>query len=841
MIPREIAGTQEHYERSGEQALRDVRPLSVRLSHWLRGRASGLVLGGMASATLLVPAPFDLTLLSGLFYAAWVLTARVEAPIRLPRSARRRDWSDPDPKTRKARMAAGDHFVGWCAFTGKEIWLSNEDVRQHGTIPGTTGSGKTTTIMSSNANPLTQGSGFCLVDGKANSELYGQANVLVRRFGREDDMRVLNLLTASLPAEATAHGYNPLSQTNTFNPFATGNADALQELLASQLGEAPVNDSNGVFRGRAIALIGTLAPVLVWMRDHKGIPIDIETIRFMVELKSIWTLATQKVFLVRNPHGPEAIRHPVPEIPEALTYPLLAYLGEIPGYDMDLPYNQQRSEKPSEQHGYSIFYFTSTFTQLAVNLGHIFKVERGDIDMRDIVMNRRVLIVNLPALEKSDDNLAALGRIVVASLRGMMAQLLGAKLEGDPSEIFAHKPGMGGGVEGSVGVSRWNDAVGVGSFCVDFDEVGYYATTGMDRMFAMGRGINMGFRLAMQELGGIWARLGEKTYSLLGNANLTLGMRQQDSGRTWEWLQKTAGHAWVTQATSYQGGLYGAYREGQNADLRQVSRVDWQDYQNLLQGEAIVLFGGRRIYARLFHVPLEITGRPRLCRPLMLGAPDVAALRAPLDRVSRVRERIEGGLLSDQAAAPATGTLVAMIDALADAAEAGSSAQDCIAAALQAAASDPKDTASTVPGPAAAPPPDGEVADDDTENADADARERQPVTEFSPMLDITAIRHPADPGRSERPQEPVDAELLADLIAIEIAAGAPKAAARASAQAALGACDAALAAIVMPVPPPMPDGELLEWMDRLAARLTALGLAGETEDGRPEGRQDAAK
>lgn len=29
-------------------------------------------------------------------------------------------------------------------------------------------------------------------------------------------------------------------------------------------------DSNGVFRGRAIALIGTLAPVLVWMRDHKG-------------------------------------------------------------------------------------------------------------------------------------------------------------------------------------------------------------------------------------------------------------------------------------------------------------------------------------------------------------------------------------------------------------------------------------------------------------------------------------------------------------------------------------------------------------------------------------------
>ena len=37
--------------------------------------------------------------------------------------------------------------------------------------------------------------------------------------------------------------------------------------------------------------------------------------------------------------------------------------------------------------------------------------------------NRRILIVNLPALENSDDTLAALGKIVVASLRGMMAQI----------------------------------------------------------------------------------------------------------------------------------------------------------------------------------------------------------------------------------------------------------------------------------------------------------------------------------------------------------------------------------------------------------------------------------
>ena len=841
MIRREITGPQEAHERSGDQTLRDVRPLTVRLSLWLGGQASGLVLGGMAGATLLAPALVDLTVVTGLFYSAWVLTRRVGAPIRLPRSAHRRDWSDPDPATRKARMAAGDDLIGWEEGTGKEIWLNNEDVRQHGTSPGTTGSGKTAGLLSSYANPLSQGSGFCLVDGKANSELYGQVYVLLRRFGRDDDMRGLNLMTASLPAEATAHGYNPHKQTNSFNPFASGNADALQELVASQLGEAPANDANGVFRGRAVALIGTLTPVLVWMRDHHGISIDIEKIRFMVELKSIWTLAKQKVFLIRDPNGGDPERFEVPDIPENLIYPLLAYLGEIPGYNMELPYNQQTSEKPSEQHGYAIFYFTQTFTQLAVSLGHIFKVQTGDIDMRDVVMNRRILIVNLPALEKNDDNLAALGRIVVASLRGVMAQLLGAKLEGDPHEIFAYKPGMG-----------------VGTFRVDFDELGYYATAGMDRMLAMGRGINIAFRIAFQELGSIWARLGEKTYSLLGNANLTVGMRQQDSGRTREWLEKTAGQAWVTHATSYQGALEGAsYREAQNVDVRQVNRVDWQDYQNLLPGEAIVLLGGRRVYAKLFYVQLDITGRPRLNRPLTLEAPDPLTIRGPAERAAAVRDRIEDGLLFGNREPPLGEVLNLMVSTLAAEVAAGATAAACIAAAVDAAGFPAQaaaqraaeDAAARTAGPLEDPsapsaitgakvPDDGEAEPDDTDDDDdglagAEGGAARPaaktITEFTGMLGLTAETPVAKADPPGKPHEPVDAKLLAGLTTIEVAAGLSKAAARAAAGSALGERDAALAAIVLPRKPTMAQDELQQRLDRLLAQLAALGPAASSD------------
>ncbi len=471
MIRREITGPQAKYERTGAQGFRDVRPTTARLSEVLRGSTSAFVLTGLGGATWFYPALLNVTVPGSLLYATWVLTQRVVLPLRLPRSARRKDWGNPDPANRKPRQAAGTHYVGRDATTGQELWLTNEDARQHASIPGTTGAGKTTAILGQLANSLAMGSGFVLVDGKADNKLFGEVMALARRFGREDDVLALNFLVAS-----------GVKESNTFNPFAAGNADAIRELLVSQLGEQQSSDQNGVFRGRAVALIGTIAPVLAWMRDTHGISINIEAIRFSMELRWIGILAVHKVFLVRNRTGGNPDEIPVPNIPDEILYPLQAYLGEIPGYDTSVEWNQQKDSKPSEQHGFALMYFTNTFTQLSVSLGHIFKVQTGDIDMRDVVLNRRILVVNLPALENSDDTLAALGKIVVASLRGMMAQMLGARLEGKPDEIFSLKPGTGDG-----------------PFYIVFDELAYYASSGMDRMLAMGRGLNMTFWLAFQE------------------------------------------------------------------------------------------------------------------------------------------------------------------------------------------------------------------------------------------------------------------------------------------------------------------------------------------------------
>ena len=320
MIPREISGPQERFERSGAQALRDLRPMSTRVWGSLMSEFSGAMLSVGAGLMLLEPASVDLIVPAAIGYAALVLTRRVELPMRLPKSAGVADWNYPDPKNRAPRMAAGIIYLGR-DVAGRELWITAEDGRQHATIPGTTGAGKTTAILGFVSNALTHASGFVLVDGKADHTLFGEVMAFARRFGREDDVLHLNLLVASGSKES-----------NSFNPFATGNADAIREMVVSQLGEQAANNSNGVFRSRAVALIGAVIPVLTSIRDHAGIPIDIEKIRDALELRVIWKLAVKGLYELRDPATGKT-KDIALDLPQDVVYPLLAYLGELPGYD----------------------------------------------------------------------------------------------------------------------------------------------------------------------------------------------------------------------------------------------------------------------------------------------------------------------------------------------------------------------------------------------------------------------------------------------------------------------------------------------------------------------------
>ena len=112
MIPREIVGPQDRFERTGAQALRDVRPITTRLSAGLVSEFSGVVLAVAGGAMFFEPASVDLVVPSAIFYMALVLTRRVKLPMRLPKSARIKDWNHPDPAN-SAPAPSIRHHLSW--------------------------------------------------------------------------------------------------------------------------------------------------------------------------------------------------------------------------------------------------------------------------------------------------------------------------------------------------------------------------------------------------------------------------------------------------------------------------------------------------------------------------------------------------------------------------------------------------------------------------------------------------------------------------------------------------------------------------------------------------------
>jgi len=379
----------------------------------------------------------------------------------------------------------------------------------------------------------------------------------------------------------------------------------------------------------------------------------------------------------------------------------------------------------------------------------------------------------------------------VASLRNMMAQTLGVNLEGDFDEIVANKPSLA-----------------PTPFPVVFDEIGYYAVAGMDKMLAMGRGLGFMFYLGFQELPGLKARIGESVYSLLGNANLQILMKLQEGSETRQYVERTAGESEVTQQTSYTATNSGGYRDAQHAEVRRVSRVDWKDLRGLIEGEAIVLFGNRRVHAKLFYAKIDPRGRLRLNRPLVLRPPAVEAVERAAARTATIRRLIESGGPQAPSQVDTGPVLAAVLEGFRKGQAEKKSVADCVAAAIAAAGEQPSAPALTpvAPAPLTPSPAPGQPIPD------------APATSYDPMMEAESSAAPAGKADAAPVLLPgaADTDVLALLTKVEEHAGRSKAEARFGAMQVLAERDAAMAEHWVE-PPPLPPGGFAQLIEAVIA------------------------
>ncbi|MFA7276289.1 MAG: TraM recognition domain-containing protein [Pseudobdellovibrionaceae bacterium] len=641
----------QKYEVRHATLLRDSRPMMVRIGDWLsRPDHSftvffGLAIGFHFSNAFMQWA--DAILVLGLIYLWWLKTRDHGLVFRMPLGSKL--------KSKKAKGKPGDGilYLGNIDPKREEVWFSNSDVRTHILYLGTTGSGKTEGLKAMASNALAWSSGFVYIDGKADTDLWSALSSLVRRFGRDDDLLVLNYMTGNSDRKAPS---------NTMNPFSSGSASYLTNMLVSLMPDA--EGDNAMWKERAVSLISSLMPVMTWKRDHQDIPMSVGTIRQNLALGSIVKLSRDEV------------------LPEYLRTGLRGYLETLPGY-VDAAFDDEGRDKPASpdqpmidtttaktQHGYLSMQFTRSLQSLADDYGYIFDSQAADVDMVDVVLNRRILIVLIPALEKSADETANLGKIVAATLKGMMGSSLGATVEGDSATVIENK---------STNSST--------PFMTIFDEVGYYAAQGMAVMAAQARSLGFSMIFSAQDLPALEKRVKEEARSIAANCNIKIFGKLEDPTQTKEFFEKTVGSSFVTEVSGFSaqpGGMTRNYDDTLQAGVQLRGRANYDSVRSFGPGQAVIAFGDSVVDVRFFYTNIEHAKAMRVTRYIALPPPDEAHTKH-LGNITKLRDvMVKKGWTARKAdvAIPTSNEIKALVEAVKIARDTEASAVDTGAYAL---------------------------------------------------------------------------------------------------------------------------------------------------------------
>lgn len=604
-----LHGVEKQHELKRTRVLRDVRPLYEQALELLATLpALAIVYACFVFLTLFAGGLFDLWFMLAIAYSVIPMMRRPDVPFRVRQSLGEMDFADIDPATKKPQKGRGIAFIGNRKSDNSEVWLANGDARQHFFIAGSTGAGKTEALISLAYNSLVWGSGFAYTDGKGDVSLWSKIFSMVRAMGREDDLLVINYMTGG--ADTTKRRADRIS--NTYNPFAVGNSESLVQLLVGLMDGS--DGKSDMWKGRAISFISALIPPLVDLRDKGLLMLHIGAIRKYLSF----------------PKFNELMQHP--EISDGSREEMERFLLDVPGYKKEK--GESQAAGFFEQYGYQQMQFTRILSSLGNTYGYIYNTPLGEINLEDIVVNRRILVVLLPALEKSDPELANLGKVIVAGFSGMMGVQLGNKLEGTKLKLLDARA-----------TNSPTPFIGI------FDEFGYYMPEGAAKMWAQARSLGFSLVASGQDLQAFYRTSKEETLAIIGSSNFKVFGKVEDPTDTLQLIEKLAGESYVSVVDGFnmeQDGI-GGYRGGQGARVERVQRVELQDLKEQIEGEVHILVKSQIIRARMFYAAPKQAKEYRLNHFLRVRSPESNEVEAMRVDVAGILEALETAPMSSWA------------------------------------------------------------------------------------------------------------------------------------------------------------------------------------------------
>lgn len=585
---------EDRHELQTARRVADVRPWTARFAEVMSERFWLMVLTfPLIFASALIP----LLAIPALGLAATLIVvhrnARPTLPLRYPKIN-----SEPNPATGKP--GDGILFYGNVDSTSpyekfKELWSSDDDLRKHMLVIGSTGSGKSEYLKAVFFNALCWSSGYFVADGKADNKLPTDNITMVRSVGRDDDLVTLNFLLGGKTPEQVRRSRR--RRTNKLNPFSSADADTIIQMGANMLPKVEGEGKN--WQEKALNLWRAVVVALCYMRDTRDFTLSIGTIIDYLALPKI-----EELFLLgyeeaqqRNgewSYGFVAIRTYLESgCPGFRIERLLTKHGlvEAPVQQFGAPQKKATEQEPVafEQHAYRTGQLMPVLNLLDKTYGHIFRDRFSEIDMVDVTLNNRVMTMLIPSLEKSASEAENLGKLAVACLRVMMGRNLGADTEGSRAELLESK--------------ATNSPY---PYVVALDELAYYFADGIAVIFAQARSLGFAMIAAAQDLEKLTegSRAAEAG-AMLANQVAKVFLRIDDAKKTWEFIQSILQKVTVALYSSFQLGEAG-WRRGTDVDIREVDRVSLPEFQSMEPGQGVLNTLGKSIRFRSFYMDADL-------------------------------------------------------------------------------------------------------------------------------------------------------------------------------------------------------------------------------------------
>lgn len=478
-------------------------------------------------------------------------------------------------------------------------------------------------------------SGFLFVDGKGTPEFYARAWTLCKRFCREDDLRVLNFTDSGSDPDAPAGG--PDIESNTINPFAKGGPDQLMNIVVSLMGDS--GSSGDMWKNRAQILVTTMMKAFCELRDSGDILLNVQTIRDFTTLgrgmnkELLQKLGVRKITNIKEV-PPEAwaeirertgmielyLRACNNEFSESAYLALKGFFDSLPVFSMEKALNGlDQDPKCNEQFGYLTMQLTKPLGSLADDYGHIFRTPLGEVDMDDVVLNRRILIVLLPALNKSTDESRNCGKIIVTLCKSMMAKAAGSTVQGSRQEIVDSK-----------------QTRAPSPYIVVFDEVGYYMVEGIDIMMAQARGLGFMIIVAGQDMAAMQKTSPQIAETAIANARIFAVGATEDPGKSWDFISKKFGRTQVAVTNGWSqrtGIINNSWEDRMDSSIQEVDKVKIEELMALVEGEFYFLFNGTLVKSATIFIGDKFAEG--------FSVNKFIKVRGPLDRVPGLDQRRE--------------------------------------------------------------------------------------------------------------------------------------------------------------------------------------------------------